>query len=188
MKNIHNLSLDIPKARAAGVANRPMITMADNPGRLSAVVAEDVFMRNHSEPHAGQDQFVEALLAGANQAEITERLLDVKQRVDINGLDKQGRTPLMAVADAGAHMPRVPDVIDFLGFLGAEVDRQNHRGETALMKAAGSNNLLVLRLLLHHGANAHKETTEGKRAIDFARENGHLEAVGILEGALSTNP
>lgn len=62
-------------------------------------------------------------------------------------------------------------VVDYLIEKGANIDHQNHNGETALFIVAGSEHTDVVELLLNKGANANLRTVHGHTAYDAAKQN-----------------
>ncbi|MEO8894450.1 MAG: ankyrin repeat domain-containing protein, partial [Rhizomicrobium sp.] len=51
-----------------------------------------------------------------------------------------------------------------------DLNRQNERGETALMSAAEFSSAPVIRLLLEHGADPWIVDKDGKTAVDYVRD------------------
>jgi hypothetical protein len=69
---------------------------------------------------------------------------------------------------------------------GAQIDAQDHNGETALMAALRANKGAVVELLLARGANVHLTDLGGNTAHDYAWDSAELatrlEAMGAKTG------
>ena len=90
--------------------------------------------------------------------------------------DHFGRTALMYAASGP-----FPETVRLLLDTGADENRQDkEEGFTALMYAAAEGQTKVVQVLLAHGANAPITDKDGDTALDFAKKNGHREAVEIL--------
>jgi ankyrin repeat protein len=63
---------------------------------------------------------------------------------------------------------------------GANPDRQQQAGYTALMSAALHGNRELADLLLEHGADRAIQSDDGRTAADFAKEGGHSELAQLL--------
>ena len=89
----------------------------------------------------------------------------------VNARDEDGWTPLMWAAWRNKN----PAVIEALINAGAEVNARTENASTALMRAARrSKNPAVSQALLNAGADATLRGTDGKKAIDYAKENDAL--------------
>lgn len=65
---------------------------------------------------------------------------------------------------------------------GADINiRTAAAGETPLMLAAQNGNRTIVELLLQQGANMHARTTQGKTALDLARDKRDMAIVRSLE-------
>jgi ankyrin repeat protein len=90
--------------------------------------------------------------------------------------DQFGRTALMYAASGP-----FPETVRLLLDQGANENRQDkEEGFTALMYAAAEGQADVIRVLLAHGADVNMTDKDGDTALDFAKKNGHREAVEIL--------
>ncbi len=181
-KNSLNLALQIPKSLPVGGIRSERAMMASYlPKR------EDGFERQNPADPIEQDRLVNLVLNGFDLDELKSLLLCKADKVNINGWDSQGRTILSALAEqpeerkSGQWKQEPQDVLNFLEFLGVEVNGRNGKGETALMVAARCNNLQMVQLLQERAADVNM-TLKGKKAIDFAREKGHQAVVGALSG------
>ncbi len=97
---------------------------------------------------------------------------------DVNAQDDFGQTALMS----SAHKNPNAEVMGALIDAGAELDARDCAGRTALIRSVmhdGSKDYqfysLTFNLLLDAGADPHIVDDEGKRAIDYARENRDLK-------------
>lgn len=119
-----------------------------------------------------------------------KRLIQLIQENDIEGFSAAIQTPdclekEMAGLGTLVHMVTEAGRPSFLRLLlskGAEVDRLNENGSTALQIAAYLGNEECLKLLLDHGADPNLGGDEGHSALQFSkalRRNGVAE---ILEG------
>jgi len=80
---------------------------------------------------------------------------------------------------------KLPLVRYFLS-LGANINKSNNKGDTALMIAALKGELPILKLLLEHGADVHHCNSRQYTALFYACEKNHYEEVKELlaHGAL----
>ena len=77
-------------------------------------------------------------------------------------------------------------MVDILLQAGANVNRKvdvRGRVETALMRAAYSGHLEVVKLLLEAGADLNSKGSDEKTALTMAKERGHVEVVDFLDKA-----
>lgn len=98
--------------------------------------------------------------------------------VDPNGVNPQGRTPLM-VAAFGTNAA----MVHALARAGAEVNRQARNGSTALMKAALWGRLEIVQALLALGADPTLHDTEGWTAERIAHAREHHEIARLIAEA-----
>ncbi len=118
-----------------------------------------------------------ALAAGRGDASVVEALLNAG--ADPNATLPEGETVLMAAARAG-------DVgaLRLLLAHGADVTaRENWRGQTALMWAAGHNHASAIHTLLELGASVDERSSSGWSALLFAARAGHARAIEALLAA-----
>lgn len=128
-------------------------------------------------PDAGDPDGRTALMMAAfNGHTETARLL-MDRGAKVNAHDGVGRTALMYAA-AGPYTQTVKHLIGH----GANLDiRDTDEGFTALMFAAAEGQTEVIKVLLSHGANIKITDKDGDTALDFAKKNGHQEAVQALK-------
>ena len=104
--------------------------------------------------------------------------LSAQNRLDeIDATTKEGNTPLLIMCRADNDASNIVEIL--LG-LGAEVDKQNNKGETALYLAAGSNSLEKVTMLLHFGANPNIANHSGCGPLGKAARNGNKPMIDIL--------
>lgn len=115
------------------------------------------------------------ILAASNgHLEIVEFL--VSKGAEVNLKDSDSQTPLMYASKRSFN-----EVATFLLLNGAEVNVQSKKkGMTALMLAAGWDNVELVRMLLEHGADPTLTDIFGKTAKVFAEEMGNTVVVDLL--------
>ncbi len=105
-----------------------------------------------------------------------EALVDLclMERVDPNGRDGQGRTPLL-IATSQQDWKTARRLLD----AGAAVDLADKNGFTPVMAAAMHGDLEMFQLLLARSTNLHPEKpcTDGQDLLSFALDGGHQEII-----------
>lgn len=131
-----------------------------------------------------QNLYVALISLGLNEA--AEYLyLNPNTKIDINGYNENGFTPLMAASMASMKGGNV-EYAERLIKLGAEVNKGSKKTEiTPISIAANVNNYKVLSLLIVNGALFMKADKLDYRPIDYATKNNSLESALILREALS---
>src|SRR5947208_11721391 len=96
------------------------------------------------------------------------------ERVDPNGRDTQGRTPLL-IATAQQDWKTARRLVD----AGAAVDLADKNGFTPIMAAAMDGDTEMFRLLLARSTNFHPEKpcTDGQDLLAFALDGGNPEII-----------
>ena len=123
--------------------------------------------------HAGRDEIVAALMAGASEAE--------RRQIDMP--DARGATPLMLALHAGreAVARRLIDA-------GATLDAADQQGETALSEAAFGGLDDLGETLLRKGAKPDTRDRYGKTPICYAAARGAAKLVGaLLDAGIDAN-
>lgn len=121
--------------------------------------------------------------AARGDIDLTESLLSVIPNVNDAG-DFMGRTALMAAAKGG-HFK----VVDLLLKAGADVNKQDDRGQTALIyvfaskdknKSFREQDVKTVELLLRAGADIEHKDALNLKAVDYAFEAGLVNMVDLL--------
>ncbi|GHS97345.1 hypothetical protein AGMMS50276_17250 [Synergistales bacterium] len=115
--------------------------------------------------------------------EVIALLLKNGADINVKSVREGGLTALMVAAGLNPN----PEVTELLLKNGADIntktesDQAERDSVTALMLAAWRNpNPAVVSLLLNNGADAYIKAGDGKRAIDYARENNRLKGTEAL--------
>ncbi|MXV19819.1 ankyrin repeat domain-containing protein [Deinococcus xianganensis] len=119
------------------------------------------------------------LAAFFGHAGVAEVLLS--RGADVNAVSRNamGVQPLHS-AVAGGH----GGLARALVMAGADVNATQQGGFTPLMAAAQNGDTGLVLFLRQRGADADARTGDGRRAADFAREEGHAALADSLEGPL----
>lgn len=159
------------------------------------------------------DEFREAAMRGDTAAVLQM----VERGVDVNALDKEGRTALQLASFDG-----FDEVVKLLLQRGADATHVDSMGRTALMFAstgphletvkllieagspinavdnderfnalmfaAAEGQLEVVEALLRAGANPNARDVDGESALDFASANGHSQVALLLESVIVQKP
>jgi ankyrin repeat protein len=64
---------------------------------------------------------------------------------------------------------------------GADVNLSNNNGTTPLIFSCMYNKIESVKVLIEHKADTSAKDSEGKTALDYARENSFSEIVDLLE-------
>jgi ankyrin repeat protein len=107
------------------------------------------------------------------------------ERVDPNGRDGQGRTPLL-IATSQQDWKTARRLLD----AGATVDLADKNGFTPVMAAAMHGDLEMFQLLLARSTNLQPEKpcADGQDLLSFALDGGHPEIIETVEQRLPMMP
>jgi uncharacterized protein len=117
------------------------------------------------------------LAAHFGHVEAVQLLLTRGAPIDAKSQNWLGVTPLQS-ATAGRQLP----VVKLLLKCSANVNDRQNGNWTALHSAAQHGDAAVVTELLRYGADRTALNAEGKTPGDIARETGHHELAGVLEG------
>ena len=120
---------------------------------------------------AGRELIAECMKQRPDVGWIT---LSVTKNASLTETDSAGNTLLMKVMNWG-NLELTKTLLKY----GAPVNQANNRGETPLHVAA-TLNVLVVDLLLEHGADYMAQTKSGKRASDICSMDNNPDAYGKL--------
>ena len=101
-------------------------------------------------------------------------ILETQKDIDVNEVDDQGFTPLLA-----AVMSRSQESIDPLVKYGANIEF-SCQGFTPLMLAAQEGFTEISEALLNAGVNINASTPDGMSALMLAARDGHLAIIELL--------
>ena len=102
--------------------------------------------------------------------------LHLKSR-DINYQDKQGKNLLMMIALKEDQKKIMKFALEQLI---ANPNLQDHKGRTALHDAVMSGNLLLVKMLLQHGAKINVQDYEGITPLYLATQGNNVEIANLL--------
>lgn len=117
------------------------------------------------------DLLLEAIYDG--NIELVQFMLN--KGADVNGMTKEGWTPLMEAADEG-HM----DILNLLITKGAKVNAATKDGFTALMVAVDEGHGEIAQVLIQKGAKLDATTEQGWDVFMEAIDEGQTEIVSML--------
>lgn len=100
----------------------------------------------------------------------------VKRGVVITGRTRNGSPPVTFAVQHGRH-----DMLRLFLENSAPLEIVDFDGQTALHRAAASNDEAAIRMLLEHGADLNAKTPKGLTPLDIAREKQAHAAVALLE-------
>lgn len=146
----------------------------------SSVEVVAMLVKGGAKVNARNSEGKSALMCAARFARPAAVRLLLDQGADVRMKDKDGSTVLMIAAQGYSEESRV-EVVAMLVEAGAKVDASGAEGKTALMCAAMNSMPGVVRQLLDLGADAKLKDKQGKRAIDYARDNFALSGSAVLQ-------
>jgi hypothetical protein len=119
------------------------------------------------------------LFTAVNSIQIDSVRALLESGADPNFANSAGNTPLILAADRGGENfmmnrdrnPAANPILKLLLENKANIDAQNHDGETALMIACGVRNLEGCRILIAAGASRESKDRNGKSVFDLIKDN-----------------
>jgi ankyrin repeat protein len=132
-------------------------------------------------PNATNKKGQTPLMLAAQKGEVEIAKLLTSKKADIHARDKNGKNALHYAVEEGAD----PPIAIYLIEQGCELDTQDDRGETALMKASAHKNRAMAITLAVKGSNPNLQAKDGKTALMIAVEcgNGAIAAQLLQSGA-----
>ena len=139
--------------------------------RLARVILEKTIEYRANASIVSQEALIDAIKA----QDVFLALDLLRSGANLNAVDRTGSTPLIIAIANGDNRNAAP-----LIFLGADVDIQNHRGDTAGMLAVKTDNLEALVWLFEKNADLSLKNSDNKDMMDFAIANGNEEIISAL--------
>ncbi|CAM0955248.1 unnamed protein product [Alopecurus aequalis] len=153
---------------------KSLVTMLDNGRGRPKEAIESLRVE-----HAGEMDGLGALHVAASRGMLEVcRYLVEELRVDVDGVDKRGRTPLLYLTMFFKDVARVPTAKYLLDH-GANRDKASHDGYSPLHYAAGTGDRDMVKLLLAEGANVDPIAPVGT-PLHFAANKGQYATMQIL--------
>jgi uncharacterized protein len=154
--------LDVFEASAVGQTERVRMLVEREPDLVSKF-SPDGFTALHLAAFFGHEGIARLLVAGgADPAAVARNPMRVQP------LHSAAATKQLAIAR-------------LLVEAGADVNEPQERGFTPLHAAAQNRDVELARLLLDRGADPDRATDDGRRAVDFARDQGSDQVLALLE-------
>lgn len=119
-------------------------------------------------------------IAFSHPSDMADNIRQGLRYVDVNSFDHNGVTPLMTVARYGDVFPGYNTALRLLLTAGADPNRQDNHGWTAMMYAASSFGVNSMRLLYSTGADVSVKVHQGETALSIACSKGSLTCVRAL--------
>ncbi len=118
---------------------------------------------------------LDKLVKASSDGDLNSASQLVSDRIDINGINSEGETPLIAASEKG-HL----DVVRLLLDKGADINAKDRYGQTALMMATHNYHLPVVKELLDKGVDVSAKDRYGQTALMMASIKGHREVVRLI--------
>jgi ankyrin repeat protein len=142
--------------------------------KVQALLDDPAVDVNWNTPKGGSALEAAAVYSQPNQEKLVGLLL--RRGADPNVATEEKVTPLQSAAYHG-----YANVVKLLIDAGADVDAAETRyGFTPLARAARNGHVQVIKLLLDAGADRHVVLSDGRTALDVARQFGHVAAANAL--------
>ncbi len=121
------------------------------------------------------------VLREAYEGTLNEKKLNnyLREGASVNATDVKGNFTAVILAIAKDHH----DIVKLLLEYGADPNRQDIDGDTALIAAAEVGALLSTWVLLSHGADMTKKNAKGETALMVAQKQGHTAVAQMLREA-----
>ncbi|KAI0869378.1 ankyrin repeat-containing domain protein [Hypoxylon argillaceum] len=144
----------------------------------------DLLLRNGADPSAvSNNRSAESGLhvaARLGNIEAARRL--VRWDADTRSLDAEGRSVLLAAAEADVEEAKVIHVTRYLLLSGVDVEQADNRGRRVLHIAAEKGYMTIIsRLVRVFAAQMDPVAKEGKTPLDYAHGNNQAEAAAMLQ-------
>lgn len=137
--------------------------------KATQLLDEDAVLVNTRDVSTGETP----LLIAINRRDATWARFLLGRNADPNLADRSGKTPLMAAASVG-----LADIVPVLIQLGARVNADNTRGETALHLAVQRRDTAMIRALVVAGANPdQQDNIAGMSPREYARRDSRGTAL-----------
>jgi len=137
-----------------------------------------LFIYHKSFDHDFHDQLENCILIHYiyhNRADILQYLVE-KNKYAVNDYNKEKETPLIIATKLEKE-----NCVKFLTKVNAEVNHQDHLGNTALHYAVQSKNKYIISLLMHKHADINIKNNEGKSALDLANSSNSTQIIKLLK-------
>lgn len=108
---------------------------------------------------------------------IIVQLKKEKRLQEIDAVTAEGDTPLMSISRS---QNDASNIVKLLIVAGADLNKRNKKGETALFLAASSNCLEKVKMLLHFEADPNMANNDGCGPLGKAARNGNLPMIKSL--------
>ena len=148
--------------------------------RLAATVGCASTFRFTAYTTCGPKSFISPftnMAMGGWNTDIADLLLNAGHGID--DADNDGGTALHAIVQKNDPVHGASSLMAVLA-AGADVNRHDRNGSTALMDAARNGSMSMVRILLDAGADANKCDCVGAAPYQIAQENGHHAIADLL--------
>jgi uncharacterized protein len=117
----------------------------------------------------------EKYLEASRRGDLRSVQAAVEQSVDLDVVDRDGRTAILLAAIHGHH-----DVVEHLIDAGADIDRQDNMSVNPFLHGCMVNDLRLVQVMVAAGTDLRRLSRFGGNGITPAAEKGHLEVVQEL--------
>lgn len=104
------------------------------------------------------------------------------RKVDPNSVDENG-WPVLSLAAVRADDQALP-IAKALVEAGADLNKEDPNGDTPLMKAISSNNVMLVHYLITKGGDFYAINKKGRNVKDFADWIGNEKIIGLIDEAI----